>query len=120
MADINNLVDGLFKSIDSKNTDAFASYLAEDAVFTMGDTPAVSGKDNIHTGVGQFFESIKGLSHTVKNTILNGNDLVTPGTVTYTRHDDSELTVSFCNVFKLEDDKIKDYKVYIDLSQLYK
>lgn len=120
MSNIQNLVDGLFKSIDSKNTDDFASYLADDAVFIMGEAPAVSGKENIHTGVGQFFQSIKGLSHTVENTIENGNNLVTPGTVTYTRLDDSELTVNFCNVFKLEDDKIKEYKVYIDLSQLYK
>lgn len=120
MADIKNMVEGLFNSIDTQNTDKFASYLTDDAVFTMGDAPSVKGKDNVHEAVGQFFQSIKGLSHTVENTISNGNDLVTPGNVTYTRHDDTTLTVSFCNVFKLENDKIKDYNVFIDLSQLYK
>ena len=120
MADVKNLVKGLFSSIDSMNTDNFVSHLADDAVFTMGDAPAISGKDNIHEGVGQFFNSIKGLSHTVDNIVISGNDVVTPGSVTYTRHDDTTLTVSFCNVYKLENDKIKDYNVFIDLSQLYK
>lgn len=114
------MVEGLFNSIDSKDTDKFTSYLADDAVFSMGDAPSVSGKENIHTAVGQFFESIKGLSHSIENTISNNNDLVTLGTVTYTRHDDSTLTVNFCNVYKLENDKIKNYNVFIDLSQLYK
>lgn len=120
MSNTKALVDGLFNAIDTQNTDQFVSYLTDDSVFTMGDAPSVSGKENIRTAVGQFFQSIKGLSHTVDNTIATEDNLVTPGTVTYTRHDDSKLTVKFCNVFNLENDKIKDYNVFIDLSQLYK
>jgi ketosteroid isomerase-like protein len=120
MADIKNLVDGLFSSIDSMDTDKFASHLADDAVFTMGENPSVIGKDNIHTAVGQFFQSIKGLSHSYGKIIENNEDLVTPGEVTYTRHDGTTLTVGFCNLYQLDNDKIKSYKVFIDLSQLYK
>lgn len=120
MSDNRQIVDGLFKSIDSKDTESFVSYLADDAVFSMGDAPSVSGKENINVAVDQFFQSIKGLSHRVDNVIESGNDLVTPGIVTYTRHDGSELTVNFCNVYGLEGGKIKKYDVYIDLSALYK
>lgn len=120
MPETKALVEGLFHAIDTKNTDQFVSYLTDDSIFTMGDSPSVSGKENIRTAVGQFFQSIKDISHTVNDTIVSNDDLVTPGSVTYTRHDDTTLTVNFCNVYKLENDKIKDYNVFIDLSQLYK
>lgn len=120
MANINELVNGLFTAIDAKDTKSFVSFLSEDAVFAMGEAPVINGKGNIEEGVEQFFQSIKSLSHKVEGVIQEGDRVVTPGVVSYTRHDDSVLTVNFCNVYKFDGDKIKDYNVYIDISQLYK
>ncbi len=119
MSDKTQLVQNLFTAIDSKNADDFVSYLTDDASFAMGDAEPVVGKENIREAVGGFFQSIKSLSHDVGEIIENGSKVVTPGYVTYTRHDDSQLTVKFCNVFTFVNDEIKGYDVYIDLSRLY-
>ena len=42
------------------------------------------------------------------------------GNVTYTRLDDSVLSVNFSNTLKLKGDKIKDYLIFIDNSELFK
>lgn len=120
MQDKREYLDGLIRSIDSKNAEKFVSYLADDAVFSMGEVPPVTGNENIKNMVAQFFQSIQGLSHTVDSIIEDGNKLVTPGKVTYTRLDGSQLVVNYCNIYDFVDDKIKYYNVYIDLSQLYK
>ena len=42
------------------------------------------------------------------------------GNVTYTRLDGSTLSVDFSNTFRLNGNKIKDYLIFIDNSDLYK
>lgn len=112
-------VQNLFKSIDNMDTEKFVSYLTEDSVFHMGNSEPVVGKENIFNAVDGFFKSIKGLSHSVEGVIETNERVVTPGKVTYTRHDDSTLTVKFCNVLDMDGELVKNYNVFIDLSELY-
>jgi limonene-1,2-epoxide hydrolase len=114
-----NWVIDLFNSIDTKNTDKFVTYLTEDAIFSFGNSPSVEGNSNIHAAVGGFFESIKDIKHTNLQTIISEGFIVVRGSSTYTRHNDTLLTVPFCNVFDMQGEKIKNYRIYIDLSQLY-
>jgi hypothetical protein len=41
------------------------------------------------------------------------------GEVTYIRHDGSTLTVPFANVFRMDGDKVRDYRIYMDASALF-
>ena len=45
--------------------------------------------------------------------------VVCHGTVTYTRHNGTQLRVPFANVFKLKNKRIQDYLIYIDNTRLY-
>ena len=46
--------------------------------------------------------------------------LASHGTVTYTRHDQSRLTVPFATILKLQGDLIQDYLIFSDMSELYR
>ncbi|MES2765051.1 MAG: nuclear transport factor 2 family protein [Bacteroidota bacterium] len=109
----------LFNAIDTMNTDKFASFIAEDGTLTFGNNPSVTGRENIHAVIDGFFKAIAGISHKVQNVLEADGHVIMRGTSTYTRHDGSRLTTPFCNVFKMEGDKIKTYDIYIDLSQLF-
>ena len=113
-------VQGIFNAIDTKDTDKFCSFITDDGVFRFGNMPPVTGQEKIHELVGGFFASLKALAHTVPDSWEIGDVVITRGEVTYTRHDDSKHTVPFCNVFKMAGDKIADYAIYIDNSELYK
>ena len=112
-------LDGLFASIDAQDTDAFLACLTEDAIFRFGSAPAVRGREAIRAGVDGFFASIKGSSHALNQVLSDGNTLVCEGEVSYRRHDDSEITLPFTNVFKLDGPLISHYKIYIDIAPLY-
>lgn len=112
-------LDGLFASIDAKDTDGFLAFLTEDAIFRFGSAPELTGRVAIRNAVDGFFSSIAGSSHALKNVLGKDATLVCEGEVTYRRHDDTELTVPFTNVFELDGELISHYKIYIDIAPLY-
>jgi limonene-1,2-epoxide hydrolase len=112
-------LEGLFKSIDRKDTATFLSYITEDATFRFGSAPAVQGHEAIRAAVDGFFGSIAGSQHRILNTLSDDSTQVCEGEVTYTRHDNSELTLPFTNVFEIADDRVSHYKIYIDIAPLY-
>jgi len=113
------LLNTLFAAIDNKDTGRFLSCIAPDATFRFGSAPAIAGHDAIRSAVDGFFATIAGLQHAVKKTVANGSMLVSEGEVTYTRHDDSRITLPFANIFQMQDGLITEYKIYIDIALLY-
>ncbi|MEJ2721656.1 MAG: nuclear transport factor 2 family protein [bacterium] len=109
----------LFHSIDNRRLDDFLSFLSDDVVFRFGNADPARGKDAVATAVGGFFDSIKGLRHDVIQTMVQGDAVVCHGVVTYTRHDETTLTVPFANVFNLAGERVREYYIFIDVSELY-
>lgn len=113
-------IQDLFGAIDKFDTKAFASYLDENARFKFANIPVITGKNNIFEFVAGFFQSIKAIRHkNLESYELEGIRFVM-GNVTYTRLDGSTLSVDFSNTFKLNGNKIKDYLIFIDNSDLFK
>ena len=110
----------LFESIDSFDTEGLLSYLDENAIFRFGNMPAITGKSQIGPFLDGFFKSIKAIRHDQIEIWEVDNVRIMNGRVTYTRHDGSELSVPFSNTFKMRGDKIKDYLIFADTSELYK
>ena len=110
---------GMFAAIDSKDTQAFVGFLTDDAVFRFGSAPAVRGREAIFAAVDGFFGTIAGCSHEVQNTLASGSTLACEGEVTYRRHNDTEITLPFTDIFEYDGDLIAQYKIYIDIAPLY-
>lgn len=109
----------LYITIDKRDAFAFAEFISLDGEFIFGNLPAIVGRENIANFVDNFFKSIKAIKHTPKDCVIENGKVISWGTVTYTRHNDTQLTVKFCNLFLMDGDLIKTYDVYVDTSQLY-
>ena len=109
----------LFVSIDAMDTEGFLGFIAPDAEFRFGSTPPVKGHDGIRAAVEGFFSSFAALSHNLQRVVADDNGVVCEGEVTYTRHDGSNITLPFCNVFDVDDGLISLYRIYIDVAPLY-
>lgn len=110
---------GLFAAIDAKDADRFVGFLTPGGSFRFGSAPAAVGRDAVREAVAGFFESIRGLSHTLHKVIPLGNTLVAEGEVSYARHDGSTITLPFVDVFEYDGDLISEYKIYMDIAPLF-
>lgn len=112
-------LDDLFTAIDGKDGERFVSHLCDDGDFRFGNAEPVHGREAIRDAVVGFFSAIDALSHELQDVWVCPDAVICRGRVTYTRMDGSRLTVPFANVFKMRGEKIADYAIYIDTSQLF-
>jgi len=112
-------LEKLFTSIDAKDAASFADFLTEDAVFRFGNGAPSRGRDEVQEAVARFFAGVKSLKHSIRESWTVSDAVVMHGEVTYTRHDGSQLSVPFANVFKLDGARVREYLVFADVSQLW-
>ncbi len=112
-------LEALFGNIDAMNTEGFLSFLTPNARFRFGNAPEVHGKKAIGEAVQAFFCTIKKTDHRVLDTWAKRDAIVCQGEVTYTRKDNSQVTLPFVNVFRMVDAQIDQYLIYVDVTPLY-
>jgi len=112
-------VQTLFRALDAFDADTFASFLTDDATFVFANAEPVRGRQTIRDYVAQFFTSIAAIRHDLIETWTVPDAVISRGTVIYTRHGGTQLKVPFANVFKLRNERIQEYLIYVDNTQLY-
>ena len=110
----------LFQSIDNKDTETFLSFLADDVSFRFGNASPVTGKTAVGKAVSGFFSSIKAVHHELTASWKEADAVICHGMVTYTRHDSTGLSVPFANILIMDKAQIKNYMIFVDISDLYK
>lgn len=113
------MINALFAAIDAKDSQTFSDFLTDDCVFRFGNQAAVEGLEAVQAYVTYFFDSVQALSHTLLQQWETEDGVVCHGTVTYTRHDGSLLTVPFCNVLNMRAGRVYEYLIFADTSELY-
>jgi hypothetical protein len=114
-----NRVTRLFQGIDNLDTDAFLAFLSDDVLFRFGNADPVTGKAAVGEAVGGFFGSVKGIRHELSASWEEDGVIICHGTVTYTRHDATTLSVPFANILGIENKLINKYLIFVDISELY-
>lgn len=109
----------LLASIDAKDTAKFVSYLAPDGEFIFGNAPAAVGHEAVAAAVSGFFGAIRSCSHRLTEEWEKPGSAACEGTVTYTRHDGSTVTLPFVDVFHFRGDKIARYQIYMDVNPVF-
>jgi ketosteroid isomerase-like protein len=109
----------LLADTDRMDAEGFASYLAEDCVLRFGNADEVVGRDAIEVAIAGFFDTIKDLRHNVSHEWEVDDTTIIQFAVTYTRHDDREVTVPAVTIYRRGAELIDDYRVYVDLAPVY-
>ena len=116
---IHDDIQSVFSILDRKDATAYSELLTENSVFRFGNMDAVMGKQAIHEAQSGFFGSIKAMRHELIRTWKDGSSIAIEGKVTYTRADDSSVTLPFVDVFEFEGEKISATIIYMDINPLF-
>lgn len=110
----------MFADIDRMDADAWARYLAPDAVMRFGNGDPVHGRDACRDALAAFYGQIAGLRHHLIDSWEHGDATIVEANVTYTRTDGGEVTVPVVTIYRTNGNHlIADYRVYIDLAPVF-
>ena len=113
-------VSEVYQSIDKADAKRFASFITPYGSFQFANVPAVKGNKAVEEFVDGFFKSLKGISHSNLEWWSTQDVIFVNGNVKYLRHNNTALEVPFSCTWKMKDELIDQYEIYIDNSELYK
>lgn len=113
-----NFVQELYKAVDNKNINQLAHFLAEDVCFSLANFPSTRGKTEVLEANQGFFASIHSMCHSLDNIWQVEDKLICHGQVDYIRLDKTKMSANFATILTIKEEKISDYLVYADLSNL--
>jgi limonene-1,2-epoxide hydrolase len=93
--------------------------MTDDVRLRLGNAEPVEGKSAFIEAVNAFLGSVAGFRHDVLDIWSDGDALIVELDVHYTRLDGGEVTLPCCNVFRLRDGLVSDYRSYIDATPVY-
>jgi ketosteroid isomerase-like protein len=109
----------VFADVDRMDAKAFASHLAEDCLLRFGNAEELVGRDAIEESIAGFFTTINGISHQIVDQWDVDDTTIIQLEATYTRKDDSQVTLPAVAVWRRGGDLIDDYRIYVDLTPVY-
>jgi len=115
-----NFIKDMYSIVDAKDGAALAALMTENGIFRFANIPGVEGTEAITGFLENFYQSIKGIRHEQIEDWKVDNTRFATGMVTYTRHDDSTLSIPFSVILKMQGDLIHEYLIFVDASELYK
>jgi ketosteroid isomerase-like protein len=112
------LVAELYTAVDAMNAKEVAKLVDENVEFRLGNFDKISGRVAVEQANVAFFETIAAMRHNITGVWSSGETVFCEGSVHYTRKDQTSHEVPFAARLGLKADKIADYKVYVDISEL--
>ena len=109
----------LFEDIDSMVPEAFAKHLSEEVSFVFGNSEPVVGRENVRETWAGFCDAIAGVSHTVLEQWVSGPVTIVESLVTYTRKDESTVSLPVVTIYRGEGELIDDYRIFMDVQPLF-
>ncbi len=109
----------IFAAFDAKDVAALAHLMTDDVRLQLGNADVVEGKALFVQALRAFFGSVADVRHTVTNVWSDLDAVIAELRVHYTRLDGTEVTLPCCNVFRLRDGAVADYRVYMDITPVY-
>jgi ketosteroid isomerase-like protein len=110
----------IFAAFDAKDIAALAELVTDDVRLQIGNADVVNGKPEFREALSAFFASVAAFRHTVTNVWSDRDAIIAELRVHYTRLDGTELTLPCCNVFRVRDGAVADYRVYMDITPVYR
>ena len=109
----------VFAAFDAKDLPALAALVTDDVRLRLITAPTVEGKAAFVEAVSGFTASVAQFRHDIVNVWGDADALIVELEVRYTRLDGGVITLPCCNVFRLRNGLVADYRVYMDIGPVY-
>jgi ketosteroid isomerase-like protein len=109
----------VFATFDAGDVPALAAFMADDIRLRLGNADTTRGKPAFVDAVTTFLGSVAKVRHEILNVWTDEEMVTVEFDVHYTRLDGDNVTLPCCNVFRIRDGLITEYRSYIDATPVY-
>jgi ketosteroid isomerase-like protein len=109
----------VFAAFDARDLAALETFVTEDVRLRLGNSPESRGRSAFVDAVNAFHESVAGVHHEILDVYREGDVAIAEFDVRYTRLDERSVTLPCCNVFRIRDGLIAEYRSYMDATPVY-
>src|SRR6476661_7434919 len=109
----------VFATFDAQDVSTLAEFMTDDVQLRLGNAEMVNGKAAFIDAVNAFLGSIAGVRHEILRVYSDRDAAIVEFDVHYTRQDGGVVTLPCCNVFRLRDGLIAEYRSYMDAAPVY-
>jgi limonene-1,2-epoxide hydrolase len=110
----------LIRLFEAMNVDEALMMFTEDARYRFGNYPPAVGREGIRTAAkSSHLEAIKSSKFNIQGLWEFCDVVVCEMEIEYIRMDDSIFTLPCTDVFRMEGNRIKDMRIYMDPSPLF-
>jgi ketosteroid isomerase-like protein len=109
----------MFAALDAGDIESALGLMTEDVALRFGSADLVVGHAAIAAQSATMAATIASMSHGLLAVWTTGEPdpaVICEMTVTYHRHDGSQLTLPCANIFRLRGGRIADYRIYMDVN----
>lgn len=111
------IVRALLDAVDSRDLDALDSYIADDIYFRFGNATPTNTKTGFAAALHPFLRGVGEIRHEIiEMWEVPGGSVIATMDVHYTRLDGRQLVLPCCNVFRVHDGLVCDYRIYMDVN----
>jgi ketosteroid isomerase-like protein len=112
-----DLVRTLIRAVDGADQNAIATLTANDVQFRFGNAAPTSTQSELLAAAQSFRDAIADLRHTILDLWeVEDRTVVAVMDVYYRRLDGRELTLPCCNIFRVRNGVVNDYRIYMDVN----
>jgi ketosteroid isomerase-like protein len=112
-----DLVRILIRAVDAADQNAIATLTATDVHFRFGNADPTDTQSELLAAAQSFRNAIADLHHTILDLWEVGDGMVVAlMDVHYRRLDGRELTLPCCNIFRVHNGLVDDYRIYMDVN----
>jgi len=108
-----------FAAFDAHDVKTLEGFITDDIQLRLGNADTVHGAAAFVGAVNAFHGSVAGVRHELLHVYRDGDIAVIEFAVRYTRLDGNVVTLPCCNVFRLRDGLIAEYRSYVDATPVY-
>jgi ketosteroid isomerase-like protein len=117
--EVSEQLAAVFAAFDASDVAALATFVTDDVRLRLGNSPESRGRSAFIEAVNAFHRSVAGVHHEILSVYSDGNVAIVEFDVHYTRHDGRSVTLPCCNVFRIRDGLIAEYRSYMDATPVY-
>jgi ketosteroid isomerase-like protein len=111
-------VRGVFAALDAMDPIAVTAQMTDDVRMRLGNADIVEGKARFLEATEAFMASIEAIRHEIASMWSVDDVVIAEMDVHYERLD-RRVTLPCCNVFRVRDGLVSEYRVYLDIGPVY-